>query len=147
MHPHDRLKREVIGSNLGQIRASVRHMLHRDRPLKVPRSIAGETVSSRSCEITYRRVWLDPGPNAPLLKRIVKYPYALEEIGRPRRSVLYSGLNAREQRTPVPHPIAMVHEFVGERIQGNPLKRNSLRPKPLDKVPSIESWLKGRGTE
>lgn len=147
MHPHDRLKREVLGSNLGQTRASVQHVLHRDRPLKASRSVAGETISSRSCEITYRRVWLDPGPNAPLLKRIVKYPYALEEIGRPRRSVLYSGPSAREQRMPVPHPIELVREFVGERILGNPLKRNSLRPEPLGKVPSVEAWLEGRGNE
>lgn len=147
MHPHDRLKRQVLGSNLGQMRETVQHMLHRDRPLKSPRTVAGENISSRSCEITYRRVWLDPGPNAPLLKRIVKYPYALEEIGRPRRSVLYKGLGDREQRSPVPHPIAFAREYVGDRVMGNPLKRYSLRPKPLDKAPSIELWLKGRGSE
>lgn len=125
----------------------MRHMLHRDRPLKNPRSVAGEKLSSRSCEITYKRVWLDPGPNAPLLKRIVKYPYAMDDIGRPRRTVLYTGLGARQKRSPVPRPIAWVREFVGDRVMGNPLKRNSLRPKPLDKVPSVEAWLKGRGSE
>ena len=145
MHPHDRLKREILGERAVRDRSVVVALAKRDKPLANTRSVPGESMKLRTCEITYRRVWLEPGPNAPLLKRIVKYPYALEEVGRSIRVAVPKGLSAREKRESLPKPMQMAAAFRGVRRTGGPLKGNSLRPKPLPKVPSIEAWLTEKG--
>jgi hypothetical protein len=144
MHPHDRLQREGLGERLVRARSLIRTLMTRDKPLAVPRVIPGEGMSVRGCEIKYRRVPFEPGPNAPLLKRIVKYPYTFSELGRPRRVPVPMGLDERETREAFPRPMAMVATFRGVRVSGGPLKSLALRVKPLTKAPSIEIWLSNR---
>jgi len=145
MHPHDRLKREILGERLVRERDYVHELVKRDKPLAPVRSVPGEGMKTRSCEIKYRRVPYEPGPNSPLLKRIVKYPYAFEEMGRPRRVALPLGLSNRQKREAFPRPMAMVAAFRGTRTIGGPLKALSIRPVPIAKAPPVDQWLVGRG--
>ena len=145
MHPHDRLKREVLGERLVCDRPFISDILGRDKPLALPRTVPGEAVKARTCEIKYKRVWLEPGPNSPLLKRIVKYPYVFDEMGRVRRSRIPMGLSERKRREPFPRPSAMLKAYRGPIQFGNPIKRFPFRSIPLEKAPPVSDWLCIRG--
>lgn len=145
MHAHDRLKRKVVGECAVSERGVVRVLCKRNKPLSEPRSVPGERLQARRSEIKYRKIWLDPSPNAPLLKRIVKYPYALDSVGRSVRVPLPKGLSQREKLQVLPRAMATAMKFRGLRISGSPLKGCSLKPSRLQKVPSIELWLTEKG--
>ena len=147
MHPHDRLNRNILGERACRERDAVVDLFKRDKPLAETRTSPGESLKARSCEIKYRRVPYDPGPNSPLLKRIVKYPYAMDDIGRPKRTVIPMGLSSRQKRESFPRLMAMFAVLRGERTAGGPLKALSIRPVPIQRAPSVDVWLGERGNE
>jgi hypothetical protein len=144
MHLYDRLNREILGARAARERPFALDRVKRARPQAPPRVVPGEKLKVRGCEIKYRRVGLEPGPNSPLLKRIVKYPYALEGLGRPFRRPMARGLSHREKRQPFPRPSALIGAFRGVRSSGGPLKGVSLKPEPLGRAPTVDEWLTSR---
>jgi hypothetical protein len=88
---------------------------------------------------------IDPGPNAPLLIRIVRDPYA-ETPGSTRRRHLFEprerGRLELERRGP---PVAESRAHRGEPTTGNPVKTLELHPQPLPPPPPVDAWLATRG--
>ena len=147
MHPHDRLKREGLGEQLGVLRPVVEQAWRRDKPVSAPRVVPGESMKLRTAKVKFRRVHVDAGPNAPLLKRVVKYPYRYDELARPRRTKFEIGLSSRMKREAFPRPIQILETYRGPRVVGNPLRNYSFRADPLQRPPSVQRWLDVRGEE
>jgi hypothetical protein len=87
---------------------------------------------------------VDPRPNAPLLKRLVRYPYRLY-TGRPHRRRLVEPFTATHLRVEFPMPAARVaREARGRMVMGNPLRAHPSRVWRREGLPSVDDWLGGR---
>lgn len=143
MHPHDRLRRTYPGERLEQDRPIAERVFTRDQPLREVRSILPEQREQRVRSTRRPKRLADPAPNAPLLKRVVKNPYA-EEVRRPVR--VDSGRSAREAREQLEGrapPMREGTEARGDRPVGGPLKHLDLRPGRAA-LPTVDDWLGGR---
>lgn len=144
MDPRWRLERTFPGEGLAAPSNVAVRVAERDRPLKEPRKELGQLVSVP--ERSTRRIEnvVQASPNAPLLKRLVRYPYALHAV-QPRRSTVAEPIPwdalAREPREAVSAVMASVR---GERIQGNPLRAVPTRVPRLLPIPTADAWLGGR---
>ena len=110
---------------------------------KPPRRVCGESVlpeREKSKTVRWSRS-IECGPNAPLLIRIVKYPYA-EDVVRPRRKTVFEGgLSEREARARnTPSPLPAARAAFGPITGGNPLRAFPIRHTPL-RIPTVDEWL------
>jgi hypothetical protein len=147
MHPHDRLKRELVGDRMKRTREVVERLLGRDVALRKEREMLGQSVKTRSLQVRFRRVWLTAGPNAPLLKRVVKYPYPMHVDRRMARTKFQLGLDNLPSRVPLERAMKVGQDSRGRLIQGNPFKGLDVRPMVRTRPPSVNEWLTVRGTE
>ena len=87
---------------------------------------------------------VDPSPNAPLLIRVVRYPYA-ETVSRGRRRRYREVVSAVTDRNePRPRPVADVRAARDQPPMGNPVKALSIHPEPLAPPPTVDAWLASR---
>jgi len=84
---------------------------------------------------------VEPEPNAPLLIRIVKYPYRQETHRGRRRKVFEAGVQARSRLEQRELPMRAGRAFKGEPIVGNPIKALDIHPAPLAAPPGVDEWL------
>lgn len=145
MDPRHRLKRRFPGEDLGDPGPIGRRLLERDREPAPLRQVAGEVlhVPVWGPGRNNRKV-ADPRPNAPLLIRIVRYPYALKtERGR-RHTAFEAGVQKREGLLDRPYILREAREARGEPVQGNPIKAVPTKVPRLQAVPSVADWLESR---
>jgi len=88
---------------------------------------------------------IEPEPNAPLLIRIVKYPYRQEVSYGRRRKMFDAGLQTRDRTEPREAPMRAGRAFRGQAIVGNPVKALDLHPTPLSAPPNVDEWLSAVG--
>lgn len=119
-------------------------MRKRDKELRTFQGVYRGLVSLEPKTERSPSQMVDPSPNAPLLIRVVRYPYA-ETVARGRRRRYRDA--AREmtvRNTPRPHPVADVRAARDEPPLGNPVKALSIHPEPLAPPPSVDAWLASR---
>jgi len=80
----DRLDRATLGATVGPSVALQERLFLRDRELKPVRSGLGDLVGAHTNTTRANRNVADTYPNAPLLKRLVLYPY-VQDCARPIR--------------------------------------------------------------
>jgi len=115
----------------------------RDKELKPERVTPGAALKVLDARVRITRRTADPLPNAPLLKRIVRYPYRLETTYA-RRSRLYDPLSAIHERLQSLPPVSrLLAESHGPVTLGNPLRSHPLGVEPRTR-PSVEEWLGGQ---
>ena len=142
MDPRVRLDRRVPGQGLAEPPAIVARLWRREDEAKPERVLAGDKLVVRETTIRNNKNLANPRPNAPLLKRIVRYPYR-QDNGRPRREQVYEPTVAREPirsdsfeelvATELRYPIALGNPV---RILGHAIERRVL--------PTVDEWLAGR---
>lgn len=145
MHPWDRLQRRVVGEQLWEPRALELALAARDRDAKPQRVACGEKAVLREATVRRNGHLARPAPNAPLLKRVARYPYALH-TERPRKLELRSGVPwADLERDPLPSMRAWgVAEREG-RSFANPVPLvMALRRHDRPRI-TAEEWLTGEG--
>lgn len=121
------------------------HLWARDRETHPERSTVGETVRLEEVRVRSVRRKADPRPNAPLLKRLVRYPYRLD-TGRPRRETLVEPYSAVRPRVePSLRAARVAQEARGRMGNGNPLRACPTKVRRREGLPSIEDWLGGEG--
>ncbi len=142
MDPRVRLERKYPGEGRFLLSPIEERLLARDREGRAPRREPGQTLRGRVVKI--RAVWrtADPTPNAPLLKRIVRYPYRLETTYGRRFRVFEAGMIAREHIHSLPPAARVARAARGEMVWGNPLRQE---PPRLARrvIPSVAEWLAG----
>jgi hypothetical protein len=95
-------------------------------------------------KVRVSKLRVDTEPNAPLLSRIVKNPYA-ETTGSPRRTQVYQPVSLVSVRpSPTPDPVAESRAARGPITAGNPVKTLEIHPDRLLSPPSIDAWLASR---
>ncbi|TNE90773.1 MAG: hypothetical protein EP330_07540 [Deltaproteobacteria bacterium] len=114
----------------------------RDKPLKPPREVLGAAVKVGEPKVRDNRAKVHPGPNAPLLKRLVMFPYR-QELAYFRR---------QSRRDPVPwdmltrEELPTVVDLINERPQ--PVQESIVKSAMVRVVrrerPSVSEWLEGR---
>lgn len=109
----------------------------------------GLVCASISLDRTVRpcRRLVEVEPNAPLLIRIVKYPYRQETHRGRRRQVFEAGLEARTRLQEREAPMRAGRAFKGDPIVGNPIKALSIHPAPLPPPPGVDEWLQSVGRD
>lgn len=135
MHdPRTRLQRRVPGEDLGELDALVRRLDARftveDRPLPIP----DRTTRVRETLTRARGSLPTPSPNAPLLIRVVKFPYALSP-GRSERMAL-QGSWRREPLEPRGNILLEAQRAYERPDRASPVDRarRSRRPIPYDLI-------------
>ena len=97
-----------------------------------------EPPVKRTGKIRHVQNVADPSPNAPLLKRVVQHPFALEQGYFQRAKIPRCRIEARSR---IEFP-----KFIQEQLQ-KPFKIRTIRPMEMHhrpqtpEIPSIESWL------
>ena len=145
MHPWDRLHRAAIGDHLNEPRGLEKALFAREKPAPEPRTVASKVVASlslRGSKVKKASHLANPKPNAPLLKRIIRHPYALEGTAsrtrvRLREEVPWKDLVHDER----PVMADILAELRTDVTNGNPVAdimamRDLNRPRP-----STEGWL------
>lgn len=145
MHPWDRLHRAAIGDHLNEPRGLEKALFAREKPAPESRTVASKVVASlslRNSKTKKASHLANPKPNAPLLKRIIRHPYALEGTAsrtrvRLREEVPWKDLIHDER----PIMAEVLAEFRVEVTNGNPVAeimamRDLNRPRP-----SSDGWL------
>ena len=85
---------------------------------------------------------VDPGPNVPLLMRLIRTRYS-ERGAPPRRVHVREPVERLGTRDPIGHPMAEAVAWA-QRPVGGPLKQNPLGLQPRPR-PSADAWL-GEGS-
>ncbi len=145
MHPWDRLHRAAIGEHLNEPRGLEKALFAREKPAPEPRVVASKIVASislRDRKAKNSSHLANPKPNAPLLKRVIRHPYALEGTAsrtriRLREEIPWKDLVHDER----PVMGAVLAEFRVDVTNGNPVAeimamRDLNRPRP-----SSDGWL------
>jgi hypothetical protein len=102
-----------------------------------------ETVHLREVRVRSARKKVEAGPNAPLLKRLVRYPYRLD-TGRPRRHRLIEPFSMGSRRLELSTPAGQAaREARGRVVLGNPLRAFPSRAWRREGLPSVDDWLDG----
>lgn len=139
----DRLDRHVPGQRVTDPRPLEASLFARDRELRKPHKALGEEFSGRSFKTRDTHHVADPAPNAPLLKRLVLYPY-VQEVERPRRGEAYDRSIPWDlldhERTP--HTFQLYRDAKIPPVQGSPLKSID-RTIPQRSRPPVSDWLGG----
>jgi hypothetical protein len=146
MDPRWRLQRKYPGEGLLDLSPAVTRVADRDRPLKAERATLGSKVTIPAATTRRNGVVVEPRPNAPLLKRLVRYPFALHGT-QPRRHTLMEavpwGAHGAQPREPVS---ASFDDLRGGPAVGNPLRAVPTRPPRLGARPTVAEWLDSRGS-
>lgn len=138
---HARLRRDYPGERLLTERALAGRLHGRDRELRIFEGlVAADTGKARGDTRRTRRT-ADPSPNAPLLIRIVRYPYRQETHRGRRRTVFQAGMPRRQHAEQREAPMRSAMVFRGDAVYGNPIKALDIHPSPLPPPPSVDSWL------
>lgn len=120
-------------------------LLERDREPPAPRQVVGERVRviEGGVRATFKKA--DPRPNAPLLKRLIRYPYRLY-TGRPQRVVVFEPISRAPDRVESLQPAMRgAREALGTLVTGNPLRREPTGYQRREGLPSVDDWLLGGG--
>jgi hypothetical protein len=119
----------------------------RDREPRVFKGLVSASTTLQERKVRRPRNMIEPEPNAPLLKRIVKYPY--EEVcrGPVRRKTGNSVRTAIVRLEPRKPPMVEGRSAIGDLIVGNPIRGLNIHPVPLASPPSVEEWLASKGDE
>lgn len=142
LDPRFRLKRSYPGERL-----------HRESPLEgrlqerqveeAPRVTVPDRTGSHEQKVRVLRPQVRPEPNAPLLKRLARYPYRHDARG-PVRQQTRSEIPWKElERMEREAPSMIYREARGELILGSPMKRIDHRPTTPAR-PSADAWLAGK---
>lgn len=144
MDPRERLKRRYPGEDIAAPSSSVERLAARDRPLRQPKQALGEEMRVSSHAVRRNQNTIQPQPNAPLLKRLVRYPYALHAT-RPRTLKVAEPVPWDLLERTVSEPVSAVTRDARDlSIQGNPLRAVSTTVPRRSRVPSVDDWLGGR---
>lgn len=150
MHPWDRLHRATLGERFTELRGLAKRLMERDVEPQLARTILADVIDKPLVpETTIKRAshLANPSPNAPLLKRVVRHPYALEST-RGQRSLFRSAVPWSDlQRADVPSVRAVLAEARGG---AGPLFPSPIlvgwAARSLDRPrASSEGWLKAGG--
>jgi len=143
MDPRHRLHRRYPGQGLCEPRPIELHLWARDRTTQPERTAVGETVHLQEVRVRSVRRKANPRPNAPLLKRLVRYPYRLH-TGRPHRRQLVEPFLSARLRVESSMPAARIaQEARGRMVMGNPLRAYPTRLYRRAGLPSVDDWLDG----
>lgn len=113
----------------------------RDTALRIFEGLFRSSLEIKRGGTRRPRFTAEPEPNAPLLIRIVRYPYRQETHRGRRRQVFEAGLQVREKLDAREAPMRSARDYRGDAITGNPIKALGIHPSPLAPPPSIEEWL------
>ncbi len=140
----DRLDRHVPGTRQTAIRALEEQLFERDRELRAPRKQIGEDFKPTSGETRPNRRTADPHPNAPLLKRLVLYPY-VQECAPPKRDKTHDRSIPWDlvKRVATPSTWQQYLEAKPQPIIGNPLRNVPIPVHGNRPRPSASDWLGG----
>lgn len=142
MHAWDRLHRKFPGQDIGALGVLGERLVTRDREPPPTRTCAGESFNAIVLTVRKNGKVANPKPNAPLLIRIVRYPFGLPTVrGRrtkTREAVPWADLqrarwvsamvSLRSDRAPVafPNPVKEYARSLERRLR-----------------PSAAAWLAG----
>lgn len=141
-HPCDRLTRPIPGEGIGTESAGTARRWERDRPAERPSPIpARDQAPLRSVSVKMTTRVGSPSPNAPLLIRLVRHPYALD-LGRGKR-VAYRGDDAGTALSAGDRPDwhGEVRAALAERVRVRSTSGVESRPLPFAIRPSLWQLL------
>ena len=138
-HHRDRICQKLLGALHANEGPTALRLLGRDTGPRPVRTVLGPRNHHRPVRIRAIRQLPECGPNAPLLKRIVKFPFALGTT-RPRRAVFRKSARGllpvrSKPQNPMPASCALVGKPTGGRVafaKHRPVRR----PRP-----SAQDWL------
>lgn len=145
MHPWDRLHRAVLGERLNEPRGLAKVLFARDRELKAPTTILGKLAQStrgQQPKIKANTHVASPRPNAPLLKRIVRRPFRMDDPSGRTRIRLRDAVpweDLARQDLPRPSEVLAASRFAitfGDPVREIQAMRDLDRPRP-----SAAGWL------
>jgi len=87
MHPWDRSQRKFIGEALFELRPLVASLFARDREIREPKVKPREPHAGRNWSVRKSTRRAETRPNAPLLKRLVRYPFRLDTVSPVKKEV------------------------------------------------------------
>ena len=141
MDPRDRLKRRYPGEGLSDLRPAMVRLGDRDKPLREPMAARESVIRVRKGEFRRNQNMGKPWPNAPLLKRLVRYPYRQHTTDGRRVRVMEPvpwDAGRIESREPASNCLVDLRAALRG---GGPLK-NEPTPRPhMPRIPSISDWL------
>lgn len=146
-HRHARSTRDYPGERMQKERAIPVRLGARDKALRVFTGVfQGTERPARGATRAPRRL-PEAAPNAPLLIRIVRYPYE-QEVHRGRRIKhdWHDRVHRQAHEVSEP-PMRLAAEAKGDVIRGNPLRSLGLHLEPLPALPSVEDWLRSSPRE
>lgn len=146
MDPRVRLDRRYPGQGLAEPPAIAARLWLRDREARAVRILPGDKLQVRG-EVKLKRPgrMASPSPNAPLLKRIVRYPYR-EHVARGRRLQVFQPIERTRLDTTIESAVKIVRDLRDPIALGNPLRviDRSRVSRDACVVPSVDQWLAGR---
>lgn len=143
MHPWERLQRKSPGASVTEPRDLERRICARDQEPPPPRAVPGEKTVVREAKLRSNRIKADPRPNAPLLMRLVRWPFALHVAQGKRaewRGAVPWELLERVLSQSPRVLLAPDREIVGFRPMHDIDRRWTRQPRP-----SVDAWLSSAG--
>lgn len=141
MDPRDRLRRRYPGEGLSELSPELSRLRDRDKPLREYKVARETEVKVREGKVRRISKTGQTSPNAPLLKRLVRYPYRQHTVSGRRVAVAepipWDALGV-EQRPRLAEALA---DLQSASEWGNPLR---LHPAPRAEVPrrpTVAEWL------
>ena len=105
--------------------------------------VVGEDLVTRNGDTRDTQQVIDAGPNAPLLKRLILFPYGLETEPGQRSHVRDIRPWGSLEREATPNAGAEAREARGSITEGNPLKQLAIFRKEKRSRLSVDAWLSG----
>jgi hypothetical protein len=141
MDPRDRLKRKYPGEGLADPRPEMARLGARDKPLRDAPAIRESKVRVREGKPRRIQNLGKPWPNAPLLKRLVRYPYR-QHTASGRRTKIADPIpwDACRLETREPVSTALI-ELRAALKGGNPLRTEPAPRAGMPVIPSVDDWL------
>lgn len=119
--------------------------MRRDRPLKAERKTLGSIVKVPDVNVRRTTLSANAGPNAPLLKRIVRYPYALHGTAPKRVDLVPRVALPKRGADPRPSVAASLAADRAPAANGNPLRAVPTRVVIRERPASVDAWLASGG--
>lgn len=144
MHPWERLQRRFPGEGLGDPSVLGVALFEREAEPTPSALRAGDIVKLPETKVRPVKLVVKTSPNAPLLKRLVRYPFKLSGT-QGKRSAWRTVLQADERRrAPRMAPAMIVRAERDPLIVGNPLRTLERRPGRAP-IPTVDAWLSSGG--
>ena len=141
MDPRDRLKRKYPGEGLSDPRPEMARLGARDKPLREATVIRESSVRVREGKPRRNQHLGKPWPNAPLLKRLVRYPYR-QHTASGRRLKVVEPIPWDACRLEGREPVSSALVGLREELKGGSPLRADPAPKPaMPTIPSVDDWL------